>query len=1362
MKTSKNKLLKLVSMFVMLLAFAVVFLALKPSHLNADDPSSANLSFDSMEQFSMTQGYANWYYGYILRDDDVFNQYGEEERYDGVYGSDWGIIWPNRIHPSTSRDVVKQFKVPFDGVVNLSGFLEKMSGGGCDIVFTIYKNGIEEYTTTINYGVHETFLLEDVSVVQNDTLNFKFHGSGGGDIWWNSYGETLNNIIVDFTQITDESVIRKIEFDLAGSVEVGKLIDFSTSSMNVYPSEFSSNVGFAQISGDQVFLTEEGKFIALITGTYQINVQALDSLGLVKVPIVVTESTSEHVYNSIQDFSSNQGNRGWYYLYNEGEGFYPMVYNGGNSWWNHPSSTYTISDDRMFCLNNVSHIAAKKWVAPFSGTIDISSIAVRSNLSGSTFRLGVYHYNSENTLVEDLTYDQDHPLFTDASYPKILNYLESVSISAGDYILFTYEYVEGASGITGSDAQVTQNIEYTEVTSSNVLIEEISILGSSSVSVGSSITLTASILPLDADIQSVTWSVVNTTVSSGTGNGGFAYIDEGGVLSAFGAGTVTVVATAADLSGVIQTKEITITSVSSNKNFSNWDDYSIINGTRNWFYGYINPSNYDFTLSEYFQDQQRYDSGDWGIVFKGSMHPSSDISNKRVALCFSVPFNGTLDLGLLVQISALSAGIPGDGVIASLVYIKEGSSPLVLTDSSFDLLANDLSPHSFTTSSFEVEKGDKFLYILNPRGAIDGDETFFLGYFNYTVVNSTEVNAFISALESLPEVLTYPAKSNVESVQALYSALTLLEKGLVDSEYVDILNTAILTMEALVKEHDDNAAADNVIVLINQIGVVSSSSGASITLAREAYNNLTADQKALVSNYSVLTQAETAYILAVEMVIVQPVIDLIASLPEVIELSDEESILAAREAYDNLTEERQLLVSNLSKLIDAEIQLVLIKEYEIIRPTIELIDSLPEVITLEDEVTILNARNAYNLLTSAQKGAISNYSVLVAAEATLAYLKEMLNVTPVINLIDALPAIISLSDENAIINARNAYNALSTYGKSLVTNEEVLVNAENALVIEKQKAAAKIVVDLINLLPEVITITDENTILEIRSVYNALSAEEKAYVTNYSVFEQKEIDLQNVKNAIALALPVITSISLISTEVTLSDKQNILTARALYNALTASAKAYVTNYSVLVAAEAALAGLELDKEKIDHVIEMISSLPSVASVTLNYKNAIDLVQSLFDELTQTQKDGVTNIAKLLELQAKIAALELEKQEADKEAALEAAKVAAIAQLDNYKANLNYSASNLEDRTLYLINAKLDINNATSVEEISQIVLDTKALIDNIVIETIKEETDTHKDNNVVEIVVIIVVVVILVAAAIVLVVIVIKKKHLKA
>ncbi len=95
------------------------------------------------------------------------------------------------------------------------------------------------------------------------------------------------------------------------------------------------------------------------------------------------------------------------------------------------------------------------------------------------------------------------------------------------------------------------------VVAPSTLVHSITISGPSTVYVGSSITLTATTSPTDADDRGVVWTITSgstrvTYTTSDTTTGGKI------VLTGVSAGSVTVKATAADGSGVYATKTITV------------------------------------------------------------------------------------------------------------------------------------------------------------------------------------------------------------------------------------------------------------------------------------------------------------------------------------------------------------------------------------------------------------------------------------------------------------------------------------------------------------------------------------------------------------------------------------------------------------------------------------------------------------------------------------------------------------------------------------------------------------------------------------------------------------------------------------
>ncbi len=255
-----------------------------------------------------------------------------------------------------------------------------------------------------------------------------------------------------------------------------------------------------------------------------------------------------------------------------------------------------------------------------------------------------------------------------------------------------------------------------------------------------------------------------------------------------------------------------------------------------------------------------------------------------------------------------------------------------------------------------------------------------------------------------------------------------------------------LDLTMVIEPNPDQEAADVVIAQIDAIGEVTLESEAAIVAAREAYEALTEEQKALVANLSVLEAAEAA--LEEEKIndpvanqaAADPVIALINEIDAEITLASEAKIAAAREAYDALTKRQKALVSNAQTLFDAEAALQALIDQEAANTVIEKIEAIGEV-TLEDEAAINDARTLYTALTEDQKALVTNLQTLLDAEANLAVLKQQAAVDEVIAKIDAIGEV-TLNSAAAISAARTAYNALSAEQKELVTNLQTLIDAE--------------------------------------------------------------------------------------------------------------------------------------------------------------------------------------------------------------------------------------------------------------------------------------------------------------------------------
>ncbi len=341
---------------------------------------------------------------------------------------------------------------------------------------------------------------------------------------------------------------------------------------------------------------------------------------------------------------------------------------------------------------------------------------------------------------------------------------------------------------------------------------------------------------------------------------------------------------------------------------------------------------------------------------------------------------------------------------------------------------------------------------------------------------------------------------------------------------------------------------------IAAIGEVSLNSAEAIKAARTAYDALTADQKAYVSKLPILTDAEAKYAelkAAADKAAADAVTAKIEAIGTVT-LGSEEAIKAARADYEALTAEQKALVTNLSTLTDAEAKLAELKAAvaekeaadkaaaDAVTAEIEALGT----VTLNSEEAIKAARAAYEALTAEQKALVTNLSALTDAEAKLAELKaaaekeaaDKAAADAVTAKIEAIGTV-TLNSEETIKAARAAYEALTAEQKALVTNLSALTDAEAKLAelkaaAEKEaadKAAADAVTAKIAAIGKV-TLKSEEAIKAARAAYEALTAEQKALVTNLDVLTAAEAALAALDNPKTgdMSLVILTGILVMS------------------------------------------------------------------------------------------------------------------------------------------------------------------------------------------------------------------------------------------
>lgn len=317
------------------------------------------------------------------------------------------------------------------------------------------------------------------------------------------------------------------------------------------------------------------------------------------------------------------------------------------------------------------------------------------------------------------------------------------------------------------------------------------------------------------------------------------------------------------------------------------------------------------------------------------------------------------------------------------------------------------------------------------------------------------VDAVIEKINAIGKV-TIDSEAAIKEARAAYNALELRQKKLVTN--YDVLIAAEAALEAAKENAVIIKAVEDKIAAIGEV-TYTSASKIKIDLARAAYDALDEELKASVSNYEVLTAAEARYAeLKAEQEDGAAAASVIAKINAIgkVTLNSKALIEAAEAAYAELTESQKALVTNYDVLVAARAaydELVQTEQGDkaAAQAVIDKINAIGTV-TLESEAAIAQAREAYNKLTPAQKALVTNYAVLTNAESTFAALQKQQADEAAAKAVEELIAAIgevTIEKEEQIVAARDAYNALTSDQKRLVSNLSVLTDAETQLSILK-------------------------------------------------------------------------------------------------------------------------------------------------------------------------------------------------------------------------------------------------------------------------------------------------------------------------
>lgn len=178
----------------------------------------------------------------------------------------------------------------------------------------------------------------------------------------------------------------------------------------------------------------------------------------------------------------------------------------------------------------------------------------------------------------------------------------------------------------------------------------------------------------------------------------------------------------------------------------------------------------------------------------------------------------------------------------------------------------------------------------------------------------------------------------------------------------------------------------------------------------------------------------------------------------------------------------------------------------------DLIEKIGEV-TLDSESVIEIAEEAYEALSEEEKEQIKKSAeTLIASRETYNQMVIDAKLSDIVDLIDAIGEV-TLNSEEAIIAAEEAFAALPEEEKALIEESGVKLEASRAAydTALMEKNASEVISSIDNI--GAVSLEAKDTIEAARSLYNALTNEEQALVTNYDNLEAAEAELDTLVEA---------------------------------------------------------------------------------------------------------------------------------------------------------------------------------------------------------------------------------------------------------
>ena len=485
--------------------------------------------------------------------------------------------------------------------------------------------------------------------------------------------------------------------------------------------------------------------------------------------------------------------------------------------------------------------------------------------------------------------------------------------------------------------------------------------------------------------------------------------------------------------------------------------------------------------------------------------------------------------------------------------------------------------------------------------------------------------------------------------------------------------------------------------------------------AREAYNELSADQKSEVSNYSKLTDAE-AVIAAADLAAAKEAAK--RAVDNAKNSKDESDyyesdwndlVKAASDGKDNI--DAQTTIPKVGDARDAAIDAINSVKTKAERVTDE-INALPADPTTEaGRKAVEDARRHYDALTNEQKNDVADEVLkkLTDAESAIAAADLAAAKEAAKKALDDLKD--SLSEDDYYPDDWQTIAGEVTDGKTNIDSAETIpaVNAakQDAVdAINAVKTKAEHVTDLIDAIPSDPATPEGRAAAEAaREAYDALTADQRSDVSNYSKLTDAEAaiasaDLAAAKEAAKKALD--------DHKAELSEDDYYADDWQAIAGIVSDGKDSIDEGSTIsevnTERDNAIDAMDAVKTKAEKVEDLIDAIPSDPA-TPEGRAAADAAREAYDALSEDQKEDVSNYSKLTDAEAAIAAADLA-----------AAKQAAKEELAGARAKKN-DADYDDDGISALDNAVTKGNSAidaaNSIDAVNSALADAKDELDSV-------------------------------------------------